>query len=125
MASVFSYSGGLRRIEFSYSANGPRKMIRLGRVGAKAAESIKARVEAIITDKLLGRLHDAETSEWLRGRDEKMLARLRAVGLAEGVGLAQVTLGEFMHRFFSTLSGMPLRASRTATSVVTLRISSA
>jgi integrase len=36
-----------------------------------------------------------------------MLKRLRAVGLADGVGLSQTTLGEFMERFFATLTGKP------------------
>ena len=105
MASVVTYDDGLRRIEFTLIPNGQRRAIRLGRISAKAAEAVKARVEAIISDVALGRPHDAELSAWLAGRDEAMLAKLRAVGLAEGVGLAETTLGQFMDKFFSTLAG--------------------
>ena len=104
MASVFSYSGGLKRIEFSYTPNGPRKIIRLGRINAKQTERIHGFVETIIADKLQNRPHDAETSKWLAELDETLLARLRAVGLADGVGLAQMTLGEFLARCESTMT---------------------
>jgi integrase len=107
MASIVTYSGGLRRIEFSMTPNGPRKLIRLGRMRRKAAESVNAMIEAIIGDKLACRPHDAETSKWLGELDEKMLAKLRAVGLAEGVGLTQTTLGGFMVKFFDNLTGKP------------------
>lgn len=107
MASVVSYADGLRRIEFSLSANGPRKLIRLGRMNAKAAESFCTRVEAIIADKLQSRPHDAELSGWLGKLDEKWLARLRAVGLADGVGVSQTTLGVFLDRYFAALTCKP------------------
>ena len=51
MASLASYSGGLRRIEFTLTPNGPRRVVRLGRTNAKDARRVLARVEAIIADK--------------------------------------------------------------------------
>lgn len=65
------------------------------------------RWQAIIADKLAGRPHDAETSKWLGSLDEAMLGRLRLGGLADGVGLANVALGEFLERFTSALTGKP------------------
>lgn len=107
MASVVTYSSGLRRIDFALTPNGERKTLRLGRVSAKAAAGVKAKVEAIIADKQLRRAHDAETAEWLGGLDESMLSRMRAVGLADGVGLAHTTLGAFLARYFDTLTVKP------------------
>ncbi len=107
MASLFSYNGGLKRIEFSHAPNGPRQIIRLGRMNAKQAGTIKAMVEAIVGDKLANRPHDAEVSKWLGQLDEKMLGRLRAVGLADGVGLAQTTLGAFLDRYTTMLTIKP------------------
>jgi hypothetical protein len=101
MASIVNYGGGLKRIEFP---NGPRKMIRLGRVNAKVASMWLAKVEAIIADRLAMRPHDAELSKWLGDLDEKMLARLRTAGLADGVGLAQTALGDFLERQAATMS---------------------
>lgn len=111
MASLITYNGGLWRIEFSPAPNEKRRTIRLGRVNAKTAQSFKARVEAIIADRLANRPHDAETATWLGGLDETMLAKLRAVGLADGVGLAQTTLGAFLERYFETLTGKPSTAT--------------
>ena len=36
-----------------------------------------------------------------------MLGRLRELGLAEGVGLAHVTLGDFLTRIFATMTVEP------------------
>jgi hypothetical protein len=46
---------------------------------------IVAKVEAILSDKLLGRPHDAEIAKWLSGLDDTLKGRLRGVGLAEGL----------------------------------------
>ncbi|HEX2972653.1 MAG TPA: tyrosine-type recombinase/integrase [Tepidisphaeraceae bacterium] len=107
MASIVNYDDGLKRIEFSLAPNGPRKVLRLGRVNAKTAESWQAKVETIIADKLANRPHDAEISKWLGELDESMLKRMRAVGLADGVGVTQTTLQGFLDRFFAGLSVKP------------------
>jgi len=70
----------------------------------KVAETWKARIEAILADKLLNLPHDAELAGWIAGLDETMLARLRSAGLADGVGLAQTTLGAFLERYFGTIT---------------------
>jgi integrase len=111
MATIVTYNGGLRRIEFSLTPNGPRKIVRLGHVTVKVAEGWKSKIEAIVADKGLRRSHDPELAAWLAGLDESILARLRAVGLAEGVGLSQTTLGAFLERYFGMLTGKP--ATRT------------
>ena len=107
MASLVTTKTGLRRIEFGLVPNEKRRVIRLGRMNAKAAKSFKARVETIIGDKAAGRPHDPETSGWLAKLDEPTLAKLRDVGLADGVGLAQTTLGMFLERYFKTMSAKP------------------
>jgi len=112
MASIVNYNDGLKRIDFSLTPKGPRKILRLGGVNAKTAGTWKPMVETIIADKLANRPHDAEISKWLGGLDEAMLAKLRVVGLADGVGLAQTTLGEFMDRQEAAMTGKP--ATRTS-----------
>jgi len=107
MASIVTYGNGLRRIDFALTPNGPRRSVRLGHVSAKTAGAWKARIEQIIGDQLQGRPHDSELSEWLGKLDEKWLARLRRVGLADGVGLAETTLGAFLERVFGALTCKP------------------
>ena len=104
MASIVDYDDGLKRIEFALTPNGPRKVLRLGRINASTARTWKSMVETIIGDKLANRPHDVETSKWLGGLDEKMLKRLRGVGLAEGVGLAQTSLGAFLKKYADTMT---------------------
>jgi len=104
VATLVTYGNGLKRIEFTLAPGGPRRIVRLGRMNARAAASLKARIEALIADRLANRPHDAELSRWLGGLEEDMLARLRAAGLADGVGLAQTTLGVFLERCLATLS---------------------
>ena len=105
MATLVTFGNGLRRIEFSFAPNTPRKIIRLGRKTKKMAESWLAMIAAILADKQQGRPHDSEVSKWLAGLDETMLKRLRAVGLADGVGLAETTLGDFLADYFAKMSG--------------------
>ncbi|HAI10814.1 MAG TPA: hypothetical protein DCM28_03865 [Phycisphaerales bacterium] len=107
MASLVTYNERLRRIEFSLTPNGKRRNVRLGRINAKAARSILAKVEAIIADKMQSRPHDADVSQWLASLDEKLLSRLRAVGLADGIGVTQTTLGDFLGRYMKTIHGKP------------------
>ena len=73
----------------------------------KRQKSFKARAETIIGDKLANRPHDAETAAWLGKLDDTTLAKLRAVGLADGVGIANTSLGAFLMRYFDTLTVKP------------------
>jgi integrase len=107
VATIVNYASGLKRIEFSITPNGPRKIVRLGRISRKVADGWKAKIESIIGDRLANRPHDVEISKWLGGLDETMLARLRVTGLAEGVGLTHVTLGQFLERIFTTMTVKP------------------
>ena len=60
MASLVTYNNGLRRIDFKLSNNGPRRSIRLGRLNARTARSIHAKIEQLISDKLTRRPHDPD-----------------------------------------------------------------
>lgn len=87
---------------------------RAGRCDAARANVARTwldKVEAILADRLANRPHDAEVSCWLAGLDETMLARLRAAGLADGVGLASMTLGAFLARYMGAMAAKP--ATRT------------
>jgi len=101
--------GEYNRIKFA--RDGRTMAIRLGRVNANVARTWLDKVNAIIADRFAARPHDAEVSKWLGELDEKMLARLRAVGLAAGVGLAPTTLGVFLSRFMDTMSAKPATAT--------------
>ena len=101
MASIVSYNDGLRRIEFVPAKGQKRRIVRLGAVNMKIAESWKAKIEALLSDNLQTRPHDAEVAQWLAGLDETMLAKLRKAGLADGVGTTQTTLAAFLDQYIA------------------------
>lgn len=98
MAGIVSYGkgGGLRRIDFAHEPGGPRLQVRLGRVSMVVAKKWRDMIETIVSDKLANSPHATATSAWLGKLPESMHARLRLVGLADGVGLGSVTLGAFL-----------------------------
>ncbi|MFN0134733.1 MAG: tyrosine-type recombinase/integrase [Phycisphaerae bacterium] len=111
MASVVFYRGRasdgkratLRRIEFTPERNGKRLRVRLGAVTAKVADDWCRRIESLLSDRLGNRAHEPELATWLGNLDEAALAKLRAVGLADGIGLTATTLGAFLERYFAVL----------------------
>lgn len=82
MASISRGPNGRRVVQFK-GADGLRKTLRLGKVTQRAAESIKLRVEMILSAQLSGHAVDEETARWLAGLDSVMNEKLAAVGLAD------------------------------------------
>jgi len=113
VASIVTYGRkrNLRRIEFSHTPNGVRQRVWLGKVNRRVAETWKAKIEALVCDKAISRPHDPEVTAWLTGLDKTSLAKLRKVGLADGVGLEQTTMGAFLERYFAAITSKP--ATRT------------
>ena len=81
MATVVTYDGGLRRIEFSLTQNGPRKAVRLGRIPPQDVEVIKEHVEWLVWAKINARAVPNATSVWLTETGLKLANRLAATGL--------------------------------------------
>ena len=99
MASVARDPNGTKRVLFT-DGDGERRAVRLGKVSAKAAESFRLRVEALLSAKELNQSPDAELSAWLRDLPERMHTRLVRVGLVEPrEGETVVTLGAMLDRF--------------------------
>jgi Phage integrase SAM-like domain len=99
MASIVDDPNGRKRIQF-VAGDGSRKAIRLGKVTTKQAEAFKVKVEALIGAAITGALDD-EVSRWLVGLDDKMHARLAAVGLVKPRRFAMMTLGEFVDAYIA------------------------
>ena len=83
MASLTNEKNGRRTIQF-VEENGKRKSIRLGKVTRKNAESVKTRVEYLISSKITGNPLDQETSKWLSQIDDGLRRKLQKVGLVTG-----------------------------------------
>ena len=99
MASISRDANGTKRVCFT-DGDSERKSVRLGTASVKAAEAFRLRIEDLLSNKTLGRSHDAELSAWLRDLPERMHARLARVGLVEPrARTVAVTLGNLLNRY--------------------------
>ena len=82
MASVSNDLGGTRRIQF-IAADHSRKTIRLGKISQRLAESVKIRVEALVSRQITGGSLDRDTSAWLTKISDELRDKLARVGLVD------------------------------------------
>ncbi len=98
MASISSEHNGRRRVQF-VAGDGSRKTIRLGKVTQRQADTFRVKVEALTGASITGSFDD-ETSRWVAALDERMHARLAAVGLvAARLSARSTTLGPFTQSY--------------------------
>lgn len=109
MASITRESNGRKTIQF-IAPDGKRRSLRLGKCSMRTAETVKVRVEAIVSALKGGAPLDDETATWLGKRDAAMLDKLAAVGLAEA--RVSTTLKAFLDHYDS------IRHVKPATHVV-------
>ena len=116
MASISSDPNGRKRILF-VNGSGDRKVIRVGKIGIKAAETIRVRIEALNAALISNTSVDAETAAWLRGIGDDVHAKLAAVGLTTPRRTAR--LGEFLEGFIANRK--PSAAPNTIISINQVR----
>lgn len=80
MASVVNRPNGRREVQFS-DADGKRKTVRLGKMPKRDAESVKIRIEHLLTAQITKRPLEADTARWVATLDEVLADRLAKVGL--------------------------------------------
>jgi len=80
MASISRDKNGRRRILF-VAADGCRRQLRLGKVTQRSAETIKSRIEALVSATITGNSPDDATSRWVANLDKTMAEKLANVGL--------------------------------------------
>jgi integrase len=104
MASISREPNGRRTIQF-VGPDHKRKSIRLGKVNQKAAEAIKAKVEALLAFALARSSWDEETAKWVGEISNDLSQKLAAVGLIPArdeqkcEGQAEVSLGTFIDMY--------------------------
>ena len=80
MASIVNRPNGRREVQFT-DANGKRQTVRLGKMPKRAAESIKTRIELLLTSRISKEPIDNETAKWVGGLDDVLSDRLARLGL--------------------------------------------
>jgi integrase len=96
VASISNDPNGRRRILF-VDGDGGRKTIRLGKCSQRHAESVKVKVEDLVSAKFASHAPSDETSRWLAGLDDTLHKRIAAAGLAKPRGTA--LLGSFTREY--------------------------
>jgi integrase len=96
MASISSDPRGFKRILF-VNGSGDRKAVRVGKIGIKAAETIRVRIEALNASIVSNTPMDGETAAWLRGIGDDLHGKLAAVSLVAPRQTAR--LGKFLETF--------------------------
>ena len=80
MASISTDATGNRKIQFS-DGNGQRKIVRIGKLPMKAAETILAKIESLLESNLSRRSLTPEVAIWVGEIPDVLAKRLVAVGL--------------------------------------------
>ena len=111
MASISTATSGNRKIQFS-DGNGQRKIVRIGKLPMKAAETILAKIEALLEAKLSCRSLAPEVAEWVGKIPDVLAKRLEAVGLIAPREKRQedsTKLGEFIDAYVESRTDIKLR----------------
>ena len=80
MASITTRKNGSRFIGF-VDENRKLQTITLGKVPLRYAESVRVKVEDLVSASITGHAPADETSRWLAGLDDRMIGKLARVGL--------------------------------------------
>jgi integrase len=101
MASVCVESNGRRLIQINELPQRPK--VRLGKVSDKFAQSIRVKIESLVGSKASGQPLEHETAAWLGNIDDRLHARLAALGLvkARGEAAPTATLSQVLDRYIT------------------------
>ena len=82
MASISNDPNGRRRIQF-LNTDGQRKTIRLGKVSLRHAESVKVKIEDLVSASITGGSPRDDTTRWLASLDAALHDKLAHAGLVD------------------------------------------
>ncbi len=99
MASVVNRPNGRREIQFT-DATGKRKTVRLGKMSKRDAESVKTRIEHLLTSQITKRPLEGDTARWVASLDDVLADRLAKVGLIRQRESAM--LGDFLSGYIAS-----------------------
>jgi integrase len=98
--------GELKRITFR-DASGKQKTLRLGKCSERAAQNALAGFERVLEAHRLGSTIHADGVRWLEAIDDRIHARVVALGLAQPRDTTVMTLGILLDRFDAAASVKP------------------
>jgi integrase len=102
MASIVKDPGGKKRLQYTDPSSGKKSTIRLGKLEVRQAETVRTKVESLLSASITGAL-DAETSKWVAGIDDRLHRKLAAKGLVPPRTRSGHTLGALLDEYFRTV----------------------
>jgi len=102
MASITTRQNGSRFITF-VDANGRPQFLTLGKVPMRYAESVKVKVEDLVSSTIYHHPPRDDTARWVAGLDEKMVAKLARLKLTEP--RRHTTLGGWLDQYLDEREG--------------------
>jgi hypothetical protein len=82
MASISNDPNGRKRLHF-FDPDGKRRVVRLGKMSKRNAESIKTHVEHLLSARISKQPLDGETARWVVRIDDVLSVKLARVGLIQ------------------------------------------
>jgi len=113
MASICKGPNGRKIVQF-VDPDFKRKTLRLGKFSTKSAETVRARVEGIISAKLSNSSVDDDTARWLRDIPDGLAAKLAAVGLMAPRTTTTMTLKGFLDAYIAGRTDYKPNTARNA-----------
>jgi integrase len=103
MASITHQENGCKRIQFT-APSGKRKTLYLGKVSKRDAQSLRLRVESLLSARVQRKEPDRDTAFWLSEIDIGLRSKLEAVDLIDPLEpkTKAQTLSAFLEHFMTT-----------------------
>ena len=112
MASISNDPNGRRRIQF-FGGDRKRRTIRLGKVSLRYAESVRIKVEDLVSASITGHVLAGATDRWLVAQNDDMTKKLARVGLTQRQATTlQEWLGSYLRDYEDELKPESLRKLR-------------
>ncbi|MFN0012134.1 MAG: tyrosine-type recombinase/integrase [Phycisphaerales bacterium] len=109
MSSIVSDPNGRKRLLF-FDPGGTRRTVRLGKVQMRHAESIRAKVDSLLSAAVTRQPPDRETSDWVAELADDLHAKLASAGLLKPrIGR---TLGGWLTAFMAGRTGLKPESRR-------------
>ena len=109
MASVTTLPDGKKRVQF-IAPGGARRTLHLGDVDRRYAETVRVRVESILSARMIDQPLDRDTSAWLGKIEDPLYHKLALVGLVKARECR--TLGQWLQAFMDSRSALKPESTR-------------
>jgi len=117
MASITHQTNGCKRIQFT-APNGKRKTLYLGKVSKRNAESLRLRVESLLSARIQKKEPDRDTAFWLTEVESVLRSKLESVGLVDRLEPVEAPQSQTLEAFLKLFLEKNSQGKKPATLIV-------